>query len=134
MSYDSSISIIRHRGRVTEAIFHGYRVTRQDRIVARAEGQLNVSVPCTPYDEHFIFEKPPQLEGVLLGPCHYCTCGSTAEIARYGTPEATWVCTMHAVHGFHQTSIVNQRDFDQHAAAAKRGEVLIPQKRGRAWE
>lgn len=133
MSLGNSPNIIRNRGRAMSAWFHGYKVERKSHLLIQGAGIPPVLVPCTPYDEHFIFEKPPELEGKLLGSVYYCTCGSVAEVAGYGTPDNVFVCTLHSNTGFHQTSLVNLKDWEKEASAAADGQIIIASKRGKKW-
>ncbi len=104
--------IIRHHGEVKRATTPGNRqVVRQERLFVPEYSNF---VPCAPYDDHFVYENPKVNESSYM-----CTCGSVAVINMNGP--RLLVCHFHALHGSHQTSFVNKKDFRQVAGA---GEIL----------
>ena len=99
--------------------------TPQDVTVYRQEflyaGQFGI-VRCTPYSEHFIYENPDKRPGT---PGHLCTCGSTAVVANAYDEGRMFVCLNHATYGFHQTSQVNKKDFEQGKPVIRRGKRWV---------
>lgn len=96
------MNIIKHAGTPQRAQLDDGRVVyRQDKLYFPP---MRAMVPCTPYDDHFIYQsnKP--------GSSYLCTCGSAAVVA---PPDHTgrFVCLFHATYGKHQTSVINKRDF-----------------------
>jgi hypothetical protein len=117
-------TIIQHRGEPNKAEFEGVPVTRQEQLFIPEWGGL---VRCTPYDNHFIFEIPDARK--RMGASEYmCTCGSYAVVAH---PEdvklRVFICMFHAENGYHQTAIINKKDFESIA-----GETL-PIPKGKQW-
>jgi hypothetical protein len=117
-------TIIQHRGEPNKAEFEGVTIMRQEKLYIHEWGGL---VPCTPYDNHFIFEVPPSRK--RMGMSEYmCTCGSYAVVANPEIERARmFVCMFHSENGYHQTTIINKKDFENVA-----GETLTPPK-GKQW-
>lgn len=117
-------TLIKHAGEPNKAKFEGVTITRQERLFIR---EWEALVSCTPYDNHFIFEIPETRK--RMGMSEYmCTCGSFAVVA---SPEDVkgrmFICMFHAEYGYHQTTVINKKDFENIA-----GETLAP-KRGKQW-
>lgn len=99
--------LIKHVGEPNKAEFRGVAVVRKNALYTDISGLI----PCTPYDNHFIFEVPEN----HIGPAHMCTCGSEAVIA---FPLNMYVCMFYhsrlaeSGHGYHQTAVVNKDSFE----------------------
>lgn len=114
-------TLIKHAGEPNKAEFEGIPITRQEKLFIR---EWKALVRCTPYDNHFIFEIPDSRK--RMGVSEYmCTCGSYAVVAN---PEnqriRIFVCMFHAEFGYHQTAVVNKKDFENIA-----GETLTPKRK-----
>lgn len=118
-----TFNIIHHRGEPHKAEFEGVTITRQKALFIREWGKF---VPCLGYDDHFVFEVPPNRKKIGMSE-YMCTCGSAAVVA---TPETekqrVMVCLFHSTYGYHQTSVVNKKDFANQA-----GEIITP--KGKKW-
>lgn len=112
------INIIKNRGRAMAAeTLDGQRIERQEKLFIPEYG---VFVPCSPDDDHFIYEsKKP-------GSAYMCTCGSMAVIPE--TFPKMFVCHFYLETGAHQTSVVNKEGFKEKVA----GETLKI-KPGKRW-
>lgn len=108
-------NLIKHAGEPNRATFEGVTVTRQEKLYADEWGM----VPCTPYDNHFIFEIPGSR--LRLGMWeHFCTCGSPAVIANPHS-DKTKIFVCHFYHGrlledgygYHQTTVINKDSFEK---------------------
>lgn len=114
-------NIIRHKGRQKRA------VTEKGVVVYRAESffteEYGVTV-CTDYDEHFLYEIPdsPATKGQSS---FMCTCGAVAVIANPYDSGNMFVCINHATYGFHQTSQVNKKDFEQGTPVIMKGKRWV---------
>jgi hypothetical protein len=115
--------LIKHAGDPNKAEFEGVTVTRQERLFIHEWGGL---VRCTPYDNHFIFEVPQARK--RMGMSEYmCTCGSYAVVANPEDDRARmFVCMFHSENGYHQTAVINKKDFENIA-----GETLT--SKGKKW-
>ena len=72
-NFKQSFSIIKHYNDPDEAItVDGYRVRREDKVFIK---ELNGFVPCTPYDNHFVYLDPSNAYGRWFAAC---TCGAPA--------------------------------------------------------
>ncbi len=117
--------LIKHAGEPNEAEFEGVIVRRKEKLYADEWGLI----PCTPYDNHFIFEVPKSRIRAGMWE-HFCTCGSHAVIA---LPANIFVCFFYHSrliedgHGYHQTAVVNKKDFESIA-----GETL-PEPKPPKW-
>jgi hypothetical protein len=117
-------NIIQHRGEPNKAEFEGITVTREEKLFIREWGAL---VSCTHYDDHFIFEIPEARKRIGMSE-YMCTCGSYAVVANPEMERARlFVCMFHIENGYHQTAIVNKKDFKNIA-----GETLQTPK-GKKW-
>lgn len=105
-------TLIKHAGEPNKAEFEGIPITRQEKLFIREWG---VSVSCTRYDDHFIFEIPEARK--RMGMSEYmCTCGSYAVIANPEIERARlFVCMFHIENGYHQTAVINKKDFENMA-------------------
>lgn len=105
-----TFNIIKHRGRAMVAeTLDGQRIERQEKLFVPEYG---VFVPCSPDDDHFIYESQAQ------GSAYMCTCGSMAVIPE--TFPKMFVCHFYLTTGRHQTSVVNKDGFKEKFA----GETL----------
>lgn len=115
-----SFSVIKHRGRVDKATtLNNKQVTRQDSLFVP---EWRAMVKCAPYDEHFIYEA----DGI--GSPYMCTCGAPAVVVPPG-PAGLFVCKMHLDYGVHVTSVINLKDFPQHA-----GQTVEVVTKGKKWQ
>lgn len=114
------MNIIKHKGEPTKAVTdQGQTVHRQPSLYADEYG----IIPCTPYGEHFIYLNPDKRAGT---PSFLCTCGSIAVIANvYEDKKRAFVCMHHATYGFHQTSMVNKKDFEQGKPVIMKGKKWV---------
>lgn len=106
-------NIIQHRGEPNKAEFEGVIVIRQKELYADEWG----FVPCTPYDNHFIFKIPDSRMRYGMWET-LCTCGSPAVIANpHDDKTKIFVCyfyhsrLLESGHGYHQTTVINKDDF-----------------------
>lgn len=109
-------NIIQHKGRQRQA------KTDKGIIVRRAESFFTKEygiTSCADYDDHFLYENHNVGESSFM-----CTCGSPAVIANPYDSGNMFVCLNHATYGFHTTSQVNKKDFEQ-------GEPVI--QKGKRW-
>lgn len=115
-----SFNIIKHAG-TPKSFFD----ERTGKIINRPEklfvDEWGVFVNCAPYDDHFIYENPDKTKG---SPSYMCTCGAAAIVVPPFGPNRLFVCQNHVTFGFHATSMVNKKDFEQ-------GKPVI--RRGRKW-
>ncbi len=101
--------LIKHAGEPNQAEFEGVTVTRKEKLYADEWG----IIPCTHYDNHFIFEIPKSRIRAGMWE-HFCTCGSHAVIV---IPDNIFVCFFYHSrlledgHGYHQTTVINKDDF-----------------------
>lgn len=118
-----TFNIIRYRGEPNKADFEGVTITRQEKLFVV---EWRAFIPCAPYDDHFVFEVPPSRKRIGISE-FMCTCGSAAVIT---VPESerrrTFVCLFHTTYGYHQTSVINKKDFAKQA-----GEIITP--KGKKW-
>lgn len=113
----NKFNIVRHVGTPKKAKTpKGVTITRQERLFVP---EWRGFVPCAPYDDHFIYENNEPDQSSYL-----CTCGSVAVIAQPEGAGRMFVCLNHATFGFHQTSQVNKKDFEN-------GEPII--RKGYKW-
>ena len=114
------MTVIKHRGDPKKAI------TKQNVTVKRQEAIFTPEygvVKCTPYSEHFVYENPDHTPG---SSSFLCTCGSVAVIANpYEDRQRLFVCLNHATYGFHATSQVNKKDFEQGVPIIKKGKKWV---------
>lgn len=73
----------------------GKKVGRQEKIFVLEFGKF---VPCTPYDNHFIYETDEPNQSTYM-----CTCGSPAVFVPPAGESQTLVCLFHATNGNHTT-------------------------------
>lgn len=125
-----TFNIIHHRGQPNKADFEFqgqiFKVTRQEQIFV-LDDLFNRFVSCAPYDNHFIFQFPdkamkllaminrkrPEAEWMKM-PDHMCTCGAVSIIVDPWDPKKSlFICQFEITFGFHQTRIVNIKDFDK---------------------
>lgn len=118
-------NFVGHVGQINEAEFEGVKVTRQEHLFVM---EFRALIPTAPYDDHFVFEVPKSRKRAGLSE-YLCTCGANAVVA---TPEKEsgrmFVCLFNATYGYHQTSAINLKDYQE---AAAQGEVL--EAKGRKW-
>lgn len=117
-------TLIKHPGEPNKAEFEGVAITRQEKLFIR---EWEALVSCTHYDNHFVFEVPETRK--RMGVSEYmCTCGSYAVIAHPEDIKARiFICMFHGEFGYHQTTIVNKKDFENVA-----GETL-PEPKAPKW-
>ena len=122
-------NIIQHRGEPNKAEFEGVTITRQDALYAGEWGMI----PCTPYDNHFIFALPHPWNK-MEGWQHFCTCGSIASIIPPYGKDRMWRCNFYysrlleTGHGYHQTTVINKDDFEDIAGKT----IKLPEE-GKKW-
>lgn len=116
--------LIKYVGEPNKAEFEGITITRQEELFIR---EWEALVNCTPYDNHFIFEIPETRK--RMGMSEYmCTCGSFAVIAHpENVRSRVFVCMFHAENGYHQTTIINKKDFENIAGK------ILPEPKGKQW-
>lgn len=125
-----TFNIIHHRGQPNEANFEfqrrSFKVARQEQIFV-LDDLFNRFISCAPYDNHFIFQFPdgamkllalinqqrPEAEWMKM-PDHMCTCGGAAIIIHpWDIEKSLFVCQFEVTFGYHQTRVVNIKDFDE---------------------
>lgn len=117
-----TFNIIRHRGDPKKATtLKNRQVARQEQLFVPEWGAF---VKCTPYGEHFIYENPDTSAG---SSSYLCTCGSAAVVVPPG-PKGLFVCQFHVDYGFHQTSVINVKDFEKSA-----GQTITVNPKGKRW-
>lgn len=87
--------VIKHKGSPqTTRTLKGEQVYRQNKLFVQEWG---VEVPCTPYDNHFIYHTNSKEQSAYM-----CTCGSPAVVV---PPDETgkFICLFHATYGHHTT-------------------------------
>lgn len=115
-----TFNIIKHRGDPKEAkTLKGKLITREETLFVAEWGAF---VKCTPYDDHFLYQDNTPEQSAYL-----CTCGSPAVVTPPG-PQGMFVCLFHATYGFHQTSVINVKDFEKSA-----GETIEVSQKGKRW-
>lgn len=125
-----TFNIVHNRGQPNQANFEFnnklFKVYREKHIFV-FDIMFNRFVPCAPYDNHFVFRLPDSVTNELsilnIGksedqmiklPDHNCTCGSMAVVKDpYDVKNSLFVCYFDATYGYHQTKIVNIREFDK---------------------
>lgn len=92
----NAITVIRHKGDPTRATtLLGQHVERRQKLFVK---ELRVDVPCTPYDNHFIYETDPRIKDI---PSYMCTCGAPAVVINAEKNSRMFVCLFHASYGRH---------------------------------
>jgi len=112
-------AIIHHRGDPKQATTaKNVIITRQEFLFADQFGLVR----CTPYGDHFIYENPDKSPG---SSSFLCTCGSVAVIATPHGEGKAFACLNHATYGFHATSQVDKKDFEQSVPIIKKGKRWV---------
>lgn len=125
-----TFNIIKNLGQPNQANFEfqnrPFRVVREEQIFIQ-DDLFNRFVACAPYDNHFIFqlpvgamtllrlinEKRPESKWMKI-PDLLCTCGAAAIIKDpWDVKNSLIVCQFDAFYGYHQTRVVNIKDFDK---------------------
>lgn len=125
-----TFNIIHNRGQPNQADFEFqgklFKVYREKHVFIE-DTMFNRFVPCAPYDNHFIFqfpigamellrlinEKRLEVEWMKV-PDLLCTCGAAAIIKdQWDVKNSLLVCMFDAFYGYHQTRVVNVREFDK---------------------
>ncbi len=112
-----NFDIIKHKGRQNTAR------TNKGILVKRAESFYTEEygiTKCADYDDHFLYENKAVGESSFL-----CTCGSVAVIANPYNADNMFVCLNHATYGFHTTSQVNKKDFEQSVPIIRKGKKWL---------
>lgn len=117
---DKNFNIIRHRGDAKKAeTLKGQAIQRQESLYVPEWGAF---VNCAPYSEHFLFADSASGQSA-----YSCTCGSAAVVVP-PDKRGMFVCLFHATYGFHQTSVINVKDFHKSA-----GETVEVSQKGKRW-
>ena len=116
-------TLIKYAGEPNKAEFEGIPIVRQEKLFI---AEWSAFVVCTPYDNHFIFEVPKARKRAGISD-YLCTCGSMAVVANPELPSRMFVCLFEANNGYHQTTILNKKDFENVA-----GETLTTEG-GKKW-